>query len=306
MNAIDLLKEDHDVVDALFKEAESETPSRQEEIFKKIKGELDTHAHIEETIFYPTLLAKGDKALVDIVREGLEEHKQIKMFLGELERKSSKDPEYEAMITVLIEDTRHHVDEEENEMFPLVNDKFTKTALEKLGNELEAEKRNFLKTNDIKPETREKALGPLSRLVRAITGGNGQDKETAPSARKTAKPARGKSGGKSSTAKSANGKSAGTSAKASAKTKKGTKAKARSGSKTSATSPKEKKTVSRSTSPKASTKNSTKKKTTSRSTAAKPSTKKKPASRTAAASSTTRKKSTISRSKVSSAKRAGR
>jgi iron-sulfur cluster repair protein YtfE (RIC family) len=203
MNAIDLLKEDHDIVDALFKEVESTTPSRYPPLFKRIKGELDTHAHVEETIFYPTLLEKGDAELADIVKEGIEEHKQIKMFLAELEGKTPKNAQFEPRIKVLIEDTRHHVKEEENEMFPLVEDQFTETELEKLGAELEKEKKKFQSANKIKPENREKALGPIGKLVRILTGpSDGRDKETERSRAQTSKtrPSSG-NGGKSSNGK---------------------------------------------------------------------------------------------------------
>ena len=186
MNAIDLLKEDHDIVDALFKQVESTTPSRYPPLFKRIKGELDTHAHVEETIFYPTLLKKGDAELADIVKEGIEEHKQIKMFLAELERNTPKNEQFEAKFKVLIEDTRHHVKEEENEMFPLVEDQFTEAALERLGDELETEKKKFQRVNKIKPEDREKELGPIGKLVRIVTGrSNGRDKETETSRART-------------------------------------------------------------------------------------------------------------------------
>ena len=188
MNAIDLLKEDHEIVDALFKQVEATTPSRYPPLFKRIKGELDTHAHVEETIFYPTLLKKGDAELADIVREGIEEHKQIKMFLADLERKTPKNAQFEAKLKVLIEDTRHHIKEEENEMFPLVEDQFAETALEGLGTELEKEKKKFQSANKIKPENREKALGPLGKLVRIFTDGSNDRDEIQKSRPKTSKP----------------------------------------------------------------------------------------------------------------------
>jgi hemerythrin-like domain-containing protein len=150
MNAIDLLEEDHDVVDALFKRVEDTPPSRHGPIFKRIKNELDTHAHLEEKIFYPTLIENGKKELVDITAEGIEEHAQIKKFLKEIERATAKD-KIEAKLKVLIEDTRHHVQEEENEMFPLVRDQFTNDALDALGQRMETERARFQKARKIPP-----------------------------------------------------------------------------------------------------------------------------------------------------------
>ena len=85
MNAVDLLIADHKVVAELFKKVEASDESEHPAIFNKIKAELDVHAHIEETIFYPKMEADGDKPLVDIVLEGVEEHRQVKMFLKELD-----------------------------------------------------------------------------------------------------------------------------------------------------------------------------------------------------------------------------
>jgi iron-sulfur cluster repair protein YtfE (RIC family) len=163
MNAIDLLKNDHDYVDMLFGRIEDTPPSRHLAIFKKIKNELDTHAHIEERIFYPTMIKGGDKELQDVTREGLEEHAQIKKFLAGIARTMSKDTR-EAKLKVLIEDTRHHVKEEENEMFPMVEDQFTSDQLETLGARMEAEKVKFQKAKRI-PARRDEPTGKFTKVI---------------------------------------------------------------------------------------------------------------------------------------------
>ncbi len=212
MNAIDLLKEDHDVVDQLFKRVEDTPPSKHPPIFKKIKNELDTHAHIEEKVFYPALKAKGNKDLVDITAEGLQEHSQIKKFLKEIARTTSKETR-EAKLKVLIEDTRHHVKEEENEMFPMVKDQFSSEELDTLGTRLEAEKKKFQKVKKI-PARREPPKGAVASMFEkakefvatALAGGT-----TAPP-RSTAKKPAAKA---SSNRKAANGKAKVTPAKSS-------------------------------------------------------------------------------------------
>ena len=72
MNAVELLKADHDTVEELFAKFKENEDGRHGALLKKIKGELDTHTHIEETIFYPKLLKGGNKELKTIVREGIE------------------------------------------------------------------------------------------------------------------------------------------------------------------------------------------------------------------------------------------
>ncbi|MBK8302145.1 MAG: hemerythrin domain-containing protein [Chloracidobacterium sp.] len=143
MNAIELLKADHKVVAELFKKVEATTESEHPAIFAKIKAELDVHAHIEEVIFYPKLKAEGNKELIDIVLEGIEEHRQVKMFLKEIAALVDDSEKFEPKLKVLIEDVEHHVKEEENEMFPLVTDQFESDVLDELGAEMEEEKENF-------------------------------------------------------------------------------------------------------------------------------------------------------------------
>lgn len=143
MNAVELLKADHEVVADLFKQVEATKESEHPAIFVKIKAELDVHAHIEEVVFYPKLKAEGNKELVDIVFEGIEEHRQVKMFLKEIAALVDDSEKFEPKLKVLIEDVEHHVKEEENEMFPLVTDQFESDVLDELGAEMEEEKENF-------------------------------------------------------------------------------------------------------------------------------------------------------------------
>ncbi len=147
MNAIELLKAHHKVVDGYFQQTEAtEEDSEKKALFEKINAELTVHAHIEEKIFYPRLLEEGDEELQDIVKEGLEEHHQIKMFLREIAALADESEKLDPKLKVLIEDTRHHVMEEEGEMFKLVEGQFDAETLEKLGSEMETEKMSFAKS----------------------------------------------------------------------------------------------------------------------------------------------------------------
>lgn len=146
MKATELLKEDHSRVDKIFKKVKDTPKGEHPPLFEQIKAELDVHTHIEETVFYPVLLQKGDKALVDITREGIEEHRQAKMFLEELSGLTPKNKQFEAKLKVLMEDIEHHVKEEEDHMFPMVDDQFTWAANEKLCARMEAAKAKFIKT----------------------------------------------------------------------------------------------------------------------------------------------------------------
>ena len=144
MNAIELLKQDHDKVDRLFQKVKATDEDEHQELFEKIKQELEVHTHIEETIFYPKI--KEEKELEDIVLEGIEEHHQAKMFLRELSNLADDSEKFEPKLKVLMEDIEHHVQEEEGQMFPKIEKLFDRATLEDLGKQMEEEKKNFKKS----------------------------------------------------------------------------------------------------------------------------------------------------------------
>ena len=140
MHALELLKTDHKKVKELFKKAEgSENAKQQKQLFEQIKTELETHTHIEETVFYPAI-AKNPE-LKDMVLESLEEHKQVKTLLREMENLASDSEKFEPKLKVLMENIEHHaVEEEEEKMFPKIRKIMNIESLEQLGQELEAAK----------------------------------------------------------------------------------------------------------------------------------------------------------------------
>lgn len=146
MNAVDLLKEDHDKVDALFEKVKADEDADHKDTFEQIKAELDLHTHIEETIFYPKLIADGDEELKKITLEGIEEHRQAKMFLRELAALTDDSQKFQPKLKVLMEDIAHHVQEEEGQMFPMVKEQFDEYTLQMLGDEMEKEKASFGKS----------------------------------------------------------------------------------------------------------------------------------------------------------------
>jgi hypothetical protein len=142
MDALELLKQDHAKVKELLEQAEgAEQGKEQNAIFDKIKNELETHARIEESVFYPAV--QKHEELKDMVLESLEEHKQVKTLLGEMDNLSKDSEKFEPKLKVLKENVEHHAEEEEEEkMFPKVRKLFTAQELQELGAELEAAKGN--------------------------------------------------------------------------------------------------------------------------------------------------------------------
>jgi hemerythrin superfamily protein len=142
MNALKLLKQDHRTVEALFKQFEKagdKAFKEKQEIARKIVKELSIHASIEEQLLYPAARAR-DEQLDDQVLEALEEHHVAKWTLNEIDRMSPEDERFDAKVTVLIENIRHHVKEEENELFPKLEKIMGKAELEAIGAALEQAK----------------------------------------------------------------------------------------------------------------------------------------------------------------------
>ena len=150
MNAIELLKEDHERVDKLFQQVKANEDGDNRDVFEQIKAELEVHTHIEETIFYPYLQENGDEELQKFTLEGIEEHRQAKMFLRELDNLVADSEKFAPKLKVLMEDIEHHVQEEEGQMFKMVESQFDETALTELGAALEKEKSKAQKSGTAK------------------------------------------------------------------------------------------------------------------------------------------------------------
>ena len=141
-DAIVLLKNDHKTVEKLFKQFEKlgdGAHKTKRDVVDKIIEELSVHAAIEEQHFYPTIREKAPD-IADDVLEGLEEHHVVKWTLSELKDMSPQAERFDAKVTVLIEMVRHHVEEEEGEMFPKVRDAMGRKDLQTLGETMEKAK----------------------------------------------------------------------------------------------------------------------------------------------------------------------
>ena len=134
MDAIALLKQDHDKVKELLEKLESTTERGEKtrtELFATIKGEMVVHEIIEEEIFYPEL--KGHPKAKDIVLEGYEEHHVVDLLMSELEAMDVTDERWGAKALVMKENIEHHIEEEEGEMFETARSVFDEAELNDLG-----------------------------------------------------------------------------------------------------------------------------------------------------------------------------
>jgi hemerythrin superfamily protein len=144
VDAITLLKDDHKSVEKLFKKFEDvgdNAVKTKRRLVDQMIDELTTHAYIEETVFYPAA-RKAAPDTADHVLESIEEHHVVVWLLSELAGMDPADERFTAKVTVLIENVRHHVEEEEQDWFPLVRKAMGTNALRELGEELAAAKPN--------------------------------------------------------------------------------------------------------------------------------------------------------------------
>jgi len=145
MDPIALLKADHRKVEELFKKLEDTTEravKTRTELFEKLNQELTAHALAEEAVLYPA--SKDMDETRELGFEAVEEHHVVKILLSELSSLSPETEEWTAKLTVLQENVKHHVKEEETELFPKVKKEMSSEELDELGNRLFAEKEKLL------------------------------------------------------------------------------------------------------------------------------------------------------------------
>ncbi len=125
VDAIELLRNDHQEVDELFRKYDELADAPSDDEAKKSLAEqictmLIVHASIEEEIFYPAASDAIDET--ELLDEAEVEHQSVKDLIARIQASDPSDPLYDAQVRVLGEYVRHHVEEEETEMFPRVEE----------------------------------------------------------------------------------------------------------------------------------------------------------------------------------------
>uniref|UniRef100_E6PDB8 Hemerythrin-like domain-containing protein n=1 Tax=mine drainage metagenome TaxID=410659 RepID=E6PDB8_9ZZZZ len=151
MDVITLLKEDHRVVEALFKQVEecsAHSHETRRKLFERIDRELTVHSEVEESIFYPALkkraMDKDDAHATEEVFEAYEEHANIKGMLAKLSNMKASEETYNAKLQVLSELVKQHVHEEEQTMFKQAQSLFTHGELMDFGEAIAAKKKSLV------------------------------------------------------------------------------------------------------------------------------------------------------------------
>jgi hemerythrin superfamily protein len=135
MNALELLTTQHDEADELFAAIEAtDDPEAKAQLFEELADKLAAHAKIEETMFYPAVMAAQTE---ELLLESVEEHLAIKRVLADLLELDPDDEQFDAKISVMKEQVEHHARiEEEGELFPKVKKLMSADELDGLGGEM--------------------------------------------------------------------------------------------------------------------------------------------------------------------------
>lgn len=141
MGAIDMLEAQHREVEDLFAAFEEASAKKKRDVFLKIADKLAVHAAIEEKHFYPAAKTEDTE---DLLLEAAEEHLSVKRLIADCLALDDEDETLEAKVKVLQEQVEHHVEEEEDELFPKVEKLLDASTLEALEQEMTATQEELL------------------------------------------------------------------------------------------------------------------------------------------------------------------
>jgi hemerythrin superfamily protein len=136
-----MIRQDHKKVEGLFKKFEQTKGSQaKRRLAENAMAELEVHAALEEEIFYPAVKNEVDDGS-SMVQEAIEEHQTVKQLISELKRMEEADEEFESQFSQLMENVQHHVEEEESEMLPKVEE--SELDLNSLGQQMAQRKQEM-------------------------------------------------------------------------------------------------------------------------------------------------------------------
>ena len=135
MNAIALLKQMHQEAKSAFQKLEQGEPNQRLAIWDKLQPELVRHEELEETLFYPEL--KKVDTTEEIILEAYQEHHVMDVLIKEISALKPGDEAFQPKVTVLQENTEHHIEEEEQDLFPKVRKLWDRAKREKVGAAME-------------------------------------------------------------------------------------------------------------------------------------------------------------------------
>ena len=158
-SAVELLRKDHEKVKSLFREFESAADGDKRRIAGDALAELELHAAAEEAVFYPAVLADSSDAKPKL-DESREEPHVVELLISELRTMAAGSDRYAAKFRVLAENVKHHIKEEEAELFARA--RTGKLDLVALGREIERVKASWQPAMTKRSRDKRKADGSVA------------------------------------------------------------------------------------------------------------------------------------------------
>jgi hypothetical protein len=143
MDCLQLLHDEHQEVKELFRELEKAEGRKAQQLWSEISMKLSLHEEMEETHFYPQL--KKDDRAKEIILEAYQEHHVMDVLIEEINGLKPDAEEFHPKVTVLQENTEHHIEEEEGELFPKVRKIWDVDKRKEVGAKMEEMKQQRLK-----------------------------------------------------------------------------------------------------------------------------------------------------------------
>jgi hemerythrin superfamily protein len=143
-DVVDLIKAQHRQVEALLEQAGSSGPERTVQVLRQVAQLLRPHSEAEESFVYPAIRAY-DAREDEQVKDGAAEHHHIDALLAELLAQDPSGPGYDGKLAAMIGELRHHVEEEEQDLLPVLSEKASDEEREELGV-------RFAEVTDVQPE----------------------------------------------------------------------------------------------------------------------------------------------------------
>lgn len=187
-NATQILRQDHNKVEGLFKKFEEAKGSQSKrKIAEQAMAELEIHAKVEEEIFYPAVKSEVDDQ--GMVEEAQQEHQTVKDLIRELKTMDAEDEEFASKFSELIDNVKHHVEEEQGEMFPKVEESHMDLA--EVGEQIAERKQELMaETNGSGAKAKAKSKSKAKRKTKAKSKSKSSRKSKSARRSSTARRAR--------------------------------------------------------------------------------------------------------------------
>lgn len=147
----ELLKQDHRQAESMMKQLSSLPPNQRESVFLDFNDALLQHMKLEEQFLYPRL--QNLQECAELVQDALQEHQEARSFLQQMERMDANTQEWIGTLQKLQQGVQHHVQEEENEVFPKAQQLLNEKDIDSIGQKIAAEKEMGTPSRAGGPET---------------------------------------------------------------------------------------------------------------------------------------------------------